>query len=144
MGNAATIGIKLSLVPKPFAQVTAQSGGNCVAAKLPCNWDMADWGLGWSFAPDYYPTGETLFTTGSLANSSGYSNPTNNAMINTTLTNGNLQNLYTWQDYLAKQLPLQWQPNAPYQITEVSSNLRGVLPQNPTLIIEPENWYYVK
>ena len=65
-------------------------------------------------------------------------------MINQTLTNGNLQNLYTWQDYLAKQLPLFWQPNAAYQITEVSSNLRGVLPQNPTLVLNPENWYYVK
>jgi peptide/nickel transport system substrate-binding protein len=142
--NAATIGIKLSLVPKPFNQVIAASAGNCVAAKIPCNWDFADWGAGWSFAPDYYPTGETLFTTGSLANSSGYSNPTNNSMINTTLTSSSLQDLYTWQDYLAKQLPVQWQPNAPYQITEVSSNLRGVLPQNPTLIINPENWYYVK
>jgi peptide/nickel transport system substrate-binding protein len=142
--NTGTIGIKLNLVPKPFNQVIAASAGNCVAAKIPCNWDFADWGAGWSFAPDYYPTGETLFTTGSLANSSGYSNPTNNALINTTLTSSGLQNLYTWQDYLAKQLPVQWQPNAPYQITEVSSNLRGVLPQNPTLIINPENWYYVK
>jgi peptide/nickel transport system substrate-binding protein len=142
--NAAAIGIKLSLAPKPFAQVVAASAGNCVAAKISCAWDMADWGLGWSFAPDYYPTGETLFTTGSLANASGYSDPGDDSMINQTLANGNLQNLYTWQDQLAKQLPLQWQPNAAYQITEVSNNLRGVLPQNPTLIITPENWYYVK
>src|SRR5215469_1055699 len=142
--NAATIGIKLSLQPKPFAQVTAASAGNCVAAKISCAWDLADWGLGWSFAPDYYPTGETLFTTGSLANSSGYTDPVNDSMINQTLTNGNLQILYNWQDYLAKQLPLFWQPNAPYQITEVSSNLRGVLPQNPTLTLNPEDWYFVK
>jgi peptide/nickel transport system substrate-binding protein len=141
--NAATIGIKLSLIPKPFAQVVAQYSGNCVAAKLPCSWDFADWGLGWSFAPDYYPTGETLFSTGSLANSSGYSNPANDSMINQTLTSGNLQYLYNWQDYLAKQVPLFWQPNAPYQISEISNNLRGVL-QNPTLVINPENWYFVK
>jgi peptide/nickel transport system substrate-binding protein len=142
--NASQIGIKLSLIPKPFSQVTAASAGSCVAAKLPCNWDLADWGLGWSFAPDYYPSGETLFTTGSLANSSTYSNPANDSLVNQTLTSSNLQTLYTWQDYLAKQLPLYWQPNAAYQITEVSSNLKGVLPQNPTLIIQPENWYYVK
>ncbi|HEX4659532.1 MAG TPA: ABC transporter substrate-binding protein [Streptosporangiaceae bacterium] len=142
--NASTIGIKLSLVPKPFSQVTAQSAGNCVVAKIPCGWDFGDWGLGWSFAPDYYPSGETLFTTGSVANSSGYTDPKNDSMINQTLTNGSAQVLYNWQDYLAKQLPLEWQPNAPYQLTEISSNLRGVLPQNPTLTIYPENWYFVK
>jgi peptide/nickel transport system substrate-binding protein len=142
--NASQIGIKLSLIPKPFSQVVAASGGSCVAAKLPCGWDFADWGLGWSFAPDYYPSGETLFTTGSLANSSSYSNPANDSLVNQTLTSSDLQSLYTWQDYLAKQLPLFWQPNAAYQITEVSNNLKGVLPQNPTLILQPENWYYVR
>jgi peptide/nickel transport system substrate-binding protein len=142
--NASQVGIKLSLIPKPFSQVVAASAGSCVAAKLPCGWDFADWGLGWSFAPDYYPSGETLFTTGSLANSSSYSNPSNDSLVNQTLTSSNLQALYSWQDYLAKQLPLMWQPNAAYQITEVSNDLKGVLPQNPTLIIQPENWYYVK
>jgi peptide/nickel transport system substrate-binding protein len=142
--NASAVGIKLNLQPKPFAQVVGASAGNCVAAKIPCDWDLADWGLGWSFAPDYYPSGETLFTTGSLANASGYSDAHDDALINQTLTSGNLQLMYNWQDYLAKQVPLLWQPNAPYQITEVSSNLRGVLPQNPTLVINPEDWYYVK
>jgi peptide/nickel transport system substrate-binding protein len=142
--NASQVGIKLSLIPKPFSQVVAASAGSCVAAKLPCGWDFADWGLGWSFAPDYYPSGETLFTTGSLANSSSYSSPANDSLVNQTLTSSSLQALYSWQDYLAKQLPLMWQPNAAYQITEVSNDLKGVLPQNPTLIIQPENWYYVK
>ena len=65
-------------------------------------------------------------------------------MINQTLTNGNMQNLYSWQDQLARQLPPEWQPNAAYQITEVSSNLRDVHPQNSPLNITPENWYFVK
>jgi len=39
---------------------------------------------------------------------------------------------------------VEWQPNAPYQITEVVSNLKGVTPQEPTLNITPEDWYYVK
>jgi peptide/nickel transport system substrate-binding protein len=142
--NASQVGIKLNLIPKPFSQVVAASAGSCVAAKLPCGWDFADWGLGWSFAPDYFPSGETLFTTGSLANSSSYSNPANDSLVNQTLTSSNLQSLYSWQDYLAKQLPLFWQPNAAYQITEVSNDLKGVLPQNPTLILQPENWYYVR
>jgi len=142
--NASQIGIKLNLVPKPFNEVTAASAGNCVVASIPCNWDMADWGGGWSFAPDYSPTGETLFMSGAVANSGGYSNPTNDAMINQTLSSSNLQLMYNWQDYLAKQLPFMWQPNLDYQVTEVANNLKGVTPQSPTLLFNPENWYFVK
>ena len=52
--------------------------------------------------------------------------------------------MYSWQDYLAKQLPFEWQPFPAYQITEVANNLKGALPQSPTLSINPENWYFVK
>jgi peptide/nickel transport system substrate-binding protein len=142
--NAATIGIKLNLAPKPFAQVISTAGGNCVVAKLPCNWDMANWGGGWSFSPDYAPTGEQLFLSGVVANSGGFTNPADDAMINKTLTSSNLQYMYNWQDYLSAQLPVIWQPNADYQLTEVADNLKGVTPQSPTLSINPENWYFVK
>jgi peptide/nickel transport system substrate-binding protein len=142
--NAATIGIKLNLAPKPFAQVIALAGGNCVVAKTPCNWDMANWGGGWSFSPDYEPTGEQLFLSGVVANSGGYTDANNDSLINKTLTNSNLQNMYNWQDYLSAQLPVIWQPNADYQLTEVSNNLAGVTPQSTTLSINPENWYFTK
>jgi hypothetical protein len=35
-------------------------------------------------------------------------------------------------------------PFPAYQITEVANNLKGVIPQSPTLSINPENWYFVK
>jgi peptide/nickel transport system substrate-binding protein len=142
--SAATVGIKLNLKPEPFDDVVSADAGNCVVAKIPCNWDMADWGLGWSFAPDYYPTGETLFLCGAIANSSGYCEPTNDAMIEKTLTSTNLSYMYSWQDYLATQLPVQWQVNAPYEVNEIANNLKGVTPESTTLTINPENWYFVK
>ena len=142
--NALALGIKLNLEPKPFNQVTALAAGNCVVAKIPCDWDMANWGGGWSFAPDYLPTGETLFVCGSIANSGGYCNKTNDAMIDQTLTSSNLSFMYSWQDYLAPQLPLMWQPNAVYYLAEVANNLHGVLPQEVTLNLTPEDWYFVK
>jgi peptide/nickel transport system substrate-binding protein len=142
--NAAALGIKLGLTPKPFNQVTALAAGNCVVAKIPCDWDMADWGGGWSFAPDYLPTGETLFLCGSIANSGGYCDANNDAMIEKTLTSSNLTYMYNWQDYLSTQLPFEWQPNAAYTLTEYVNNLKGVTPQSPTLTLNPENWYYVK
>ncbi len=142
--NALALGIKLNLEPKPFNQVTALAAGNCVVAKIPCDWDMANWGGGWSFAPDYLPTGETLFVCGSIANSGGYCDKTNDAMIDQTLTSSNLSYMYTWQDYLGPQLPLMWQPNAVYYLAEVANNLHGVLPQEVTLNLTPEDWYFVK
>jgi peptide/nickel transport system substrate-binding protein len=142
--NASTLGIKLSLEPKPFNQVTAIAGGNCVVTKSSCNWDMGNWGGGWTFVPDYDPTGETLFLTGSGANSGGYTDSHNDSLIQATLTGTGMQSLYTWQDYLSLQLPVIWQPNGAYQLTEVADSLRGVLPQATTLTINPENWYFVK
>jgi peptide/nickel transport system substrate-binding protein len=142
--NAATVGIKLSLEPETFSQVTALAGGNCVVTKAPCDWDMANWGGGWSFAPDYLPTGEELFLSGAVANSGGYSNPADDALISKTLVGNNMQNMYIWQDYLSAQLPVIWQPQADYQLTEIANNLKGATPLNPTLSINPENWYFVK
>jgi peptide/nickel transport system substrate-binding protein len=142
--NASLVGIKITLEPKPFNQVTALAAGNCVVAKIPCDWDIANWGGGWTFAPDYSPTGETLFTCGAIANSGGYCSKTNDNYINTTLSSDNLQDMYTWQNYLAKQLPVIYQPNGAYSLTEVVDNLKGAVPQSPTLGINPENWYFVK
>jgi peptide/nickel transport system substrate-binding protein len=142
--NASTVGIKINLEPKPFNQVTGIGGGNCVVTHNSCNWDMVNWGGGWTFVPDYFPSGETLFMSGSGANSGGYTNAQNDSLINQTLTSSSMDPMYNWQNYLATQLPVIWQPNGAYQLTEVANNLRGVLPQSTTLGINPENWYFVK
>jgi len=142
--SAASLGIRLNIEPQPFDEVTATVGGNCVVTKSPCDWDMGNWGGGWSFAPNFLPTGEELFKCGSVANSGGYCDAANDGLISKTLTSGSLSYMYQWQDYLAAQLPVEWEPNADYQLTEVTSNLRGVTPQSPTLDITPEDWYYVK
>jgi peptide/nickel transport system substrate-binding protein len=142
--NASGVGIKLSLDPRPFNQVTAIAAGNCVVAHISCDWDMGNWGGGWTFVPDYYPSGETLFLSGSGANSGGYTNAKNDTLINDTQTSTSVQALYTWQDYLAQQLPVIWQPNGVYQLTEIVNTLRGVIPQSSTLGINPESWYFVK
>ncbi|MFI5064488.1 MAG: ABC transporter substrate-binding protein [Streptosporangiales bacterium] len=142
--NAAAVGIKLNLEPKPFNQVIALAGGNCVVTKSSCNWDFANWGGGWNFAPDYQPTGEELFMCGVPANSGGYCNKQNDSLINDTLTTSSMTAMYNWQNFLGPQLPMEWQPNGVYELTEIKNTLRGVTPQPPTLGITPENWYFVK
>ena len=141
--NASLVGIKLNLAPKPFNQVTAQAGGNCVVAHSSCAWDMGNWGGGWTFVPDYYPSGETLFYSGSGANSGGYTDAQNDKMINETLTSPSGAPLHDWQDYLAQQVPVIWQPNGVYQLSEINNSLRGVVPQSSTLNLTPEDWYFV-
>jgi peptide/nickel transport system substrate-binding protein len=141
---ASLAGIRINLRPEPFGQIAALAVGNCKVAKLPCNWDLANWGSGWLFGPDFAPTGETLFKCGAIANSGGYCSNRNDNYIQQTLTSDNPQVMYTWQNYLAQQLPVMFQPNGAYQLTEIVNNLKGVAPQSPTLSINPENWYFVK
>jgi peptide/nickel transport system substrate-binding protein len=142
--NAAALGIRLNLKPMSFNNVLELAGGNCVVTKSPCDWDMANWGGGWAFGPDYLPTGEAIFKCGAAANSGGYCDKTNDALISKTLISSNLHELYRWQDYLATRLPVMWQPNNAVALTEIADNLKGVTPQSATLVITPENWYFVK
>jgi peptide/nickel transport system substrate-binding protein len=142
--NSSSIGIKLNLVPKTLGDILSEVGGNCVVVKAPCNWDMANWGFGWSFSPDYLPTGDQLFECGAVANSGGYCDKANDSLIAQTLTNDSLSLFYKWQNYLAPQLPVIYQPNAAYTLTEVSNSLKGYFPQSPTLSLTPEDWYFVK
>lgn len=41
--------------------------------------------------------------------------------------------LAQYQNYLVTQLPVVWQPNNAYSITEIRKDLKGVVPQNPLL-----------
>jgi peptide/nickel transport system substrate-binding protein len=141
--NAAQVGIKLDLEAKPINQVTQTSLANCVVAKISCGWDFAAWGGG-TFSPDYLPTGDVYFLTGAATNSGGYSNAENDALIEKTLTSGNLSYMYTWEDYLSAQLAQEWQPEPAFQLTEIANNLKGTTPQSSTESINPENWYFVK
>ena len=45
--------------------------------------------------------------------------------------------MYSWQDYLAKQLPVEWQVNAPYLVAEITNNLKGATPESTTLSLNP-------
>ena len=80
-----------------------------------CSWELENWGAGWIFSPDYYPTGEELFQTGAGSNSGSYSDPTNDANI--VATNTTQAPLTPYENYLAQQLPVVFQPNAGNPIT---------------------------
>ncbi len=134
--DLAGAGIQLSLTTAPFNTILA-AAVPCSGAK--CTWQMENWGQGWSYGPDYYPTGESIFETGSNINYGSYSNPINDANINATHTVTGPSVLYKYENYLAVQLPVVWQPDPDFQISAIKSNLTGVT-QSPLLNFTPEFW----
>jgi peptide/nickel transport system substrate-binding protein len=132
----AQVGINITLSSASFDTVL---GIAVPCSGSSCTWELQDWGGGWEFSPDYYPTGEEIFSTGAGSNSGSYSDKTNDA--NTLATNKTDVNLDTYQNYLAKNLPVIWQPNPAYSMSEISNKLHGATPQNVFGYLTPENWY---
>jgi peptide/nickel transport system substrate-binding protein len=128
-------GININLSQASFNTVT----GIAVPCKS-CAWQLENWGAGWIFSPDYYPTGESIFQTGAGANSGSYSDPINDANI--VATNVTQEPLTQYENYLAEQVPGVWQPNQVTSLTETNKSLSGALPQNVFQSITPENWRY--
>ncbi len=135
-------GIDLTVKLVPFTQVIGTEFDDCTY-QTPCSgWDLADLFVGWTYAPDYLPTGEELFSTGAGSNSGDYSNPTNdaNTVATSTAPNGtqSLAALFKYEDYLARQLPVVWMPDLPVQLTVYKRDLHGVLPQGIVDQIVPQ------
>ena len=130
-----SIGIDAQESPAPFNQVV----GDCVSNSS--NWSICLWGAGWIFAPDYYPSGEWGFVPGASFNIGAYSNPTMTALVKAT-TFGTAT-LAGYANYLAKQLPVLFQPNA-VSPGEVSKSLKsgiGFAP-NPLQNFMPEYFHF--
>jgi peptide/nickel transport system substrate-binding protein len=139
--NAASVGIQIGLTPKTFDGVLTVVENLCGAPS--CPWELANWGEGWSYVPDYLPTGDELFGTGSAGNLGHYSNAHNDELVKKSVQSSNLNLMYQWEDYLTDQLPVMYQPAAPAALVETVDNLR-IGPLDPTLAISPESWYFVK
>jgi peptide/nickel transport system substrate-binding protein len=132
----AQAGINMNLSQGSFNTVI----GNATPCPTGCSWQLENWGGGWIFAPDYYPSGESIFQTGAGSNSGNYSDKTNDANI--LATNVSQVPLTTYENYLAEQLPVIFQPNVASSITEIQKGLSGVTPQNPLEQLNPEYWRF--
>jgi peptide/nickel transport system substrate-binding protein len=136
-------GISLQLEGKSFNDVISEAATPCVAGKA-CPWDIANWGGGWVYSPDFYPTGEEIFTAGAGSNFGNYSDSQADSLIEATNTSSSVQSLYAYENYLAKQLPDIWQPETALTLYEVGKNVCGFTPQNPLFNWTAENWYFCK
>jgi peptide/nickel transport system substrate-binding protein len=127
---------------------TGQSFDDVVGEYIPCSkagcWQLLYYGQGWFFNPGYNdPDGSALFETDGGVNGGSYSNPKADSLMS-GLASGGFSTLYSYQNYLAQQLPVLWMPQFDQQISAVNSKLQGVFPQDPDTNIYPENWYFVK
>jgi peptide/nickel transport system substrate-binding protein len=140
--DAGQAGIDFNLTSEPFSSVVG-AHGVCKTGQSNCNWDFINWGGGWGYEPDYYPTGELIFATGGGSNRSNYSDPTNDANIAATqvASGAQAQNaLDRYQDYLIQQAPVVWEPNPPLALVLVDNALKGALPVSSVDALTPEAW----
>ncbi|MBW4030601.1 MAG: hypothetical protein HIU57_08020 [Acidobacteria bacterium] len=99
-----SIGINAKTLAEPFNKVV----GDCVSNAA--NWSICLWGAGWIYAPDYYPSGESLFVPGASFNIGAYNYaPLTAAVKQTTF---GTENLAKFANIAAQQLPVLYQPNS--------------------------------
>ena len=136
-----SIGFKFAHTEATFNDVI----GDCEAGT---SYELCSWGGGWSYAPDYYPSGETLFAPGGGFNVGDYSNATETSLIKGT-TFGTAP-LKAFAEYTAKQLPVLFQPQADGTgetlKTLKAKSVNGIngLEPNPLQNFMPEYLYFGK
>ena len=129
-----TIGIAATVTTQPFNGVVSYCISNSAA------WSICMWGAGWIYAPDYYPSGESLYVPGASFNIGAYSNASLTAAVKTS-TFGTAS-LAKFADLAAVQLPDLYQPNttndfAGSGIGEVIKTLKSSIGFSPNPL---ENW----
>ncbi|MGH3405161.1 MAG: ABC transporter substrate-binding protein [Streptosporangiaceae bacterium] len=134
-------GIQINLTSAPFDSIISLLTP-CKPSQSNCSWQMLNYGGGWTYGVDPYPTGDQLFATGSGSNSSNYSDPQADKIIAATVHGS--ASLTQYENFMADQIPVLWMPQPVYQISEISTKLHGVLPQSPIESLTPENWYFTK
>jgi peptide/nickel transport system substrate-binding protein len=136
-----SIGINLTATGETFDTVLGTVFPPCSGSA--CTWDWADWGGGWVYYPDYEPTGEELFLPTSASNGGSFNNTKESQLI--AQTDYSNSNLFNYENYTAKILPVVYQPNNDYALTESAKNLQGVTQfQNAFGLYNPEYLYFTK
>ena len=136
-----TIGISTKVTLEPFNSVVSDCVGNS------SNWSICYWGAGWIYAPDYYPSGESLFVPGASFNIGLYSDPALTATVKASTFGA--ASLAAFANIAAQQLPDLYQPNTTNDfvaggIGEVIKTLKsdiGFAP-NPLINFMPEYYHY--
>jgi len=146
--SVSAAGIDLNLTSGPVNTLVGDSlacaGTDVISSK--CSWQMFYSGApSWYYEPDFYPTGGENFGTDAAYNGQGYSNKTADALIKATHEpGGGLAAFYRYENFMVQNDPQLLLPTPPYEVSLIKPYLKGVLPQDPMLNLNPENWYVAK
>jgi peptide/nickel transport system substrate-binding protein len=129
----ADIGIKVATSTESFNAVIGDCSGG--------TFELCMWGGGWTFVPNYDPTGETLFAVGGGFNVGDYSNATMTADIKAT--DFGHANLTSYANFAAQNLPVIYEPEAT-PTGEIIKTLHSKIgfAGSPILNFMPEYYYW--
>jgi peptide/nickel transport system substrate-binding protein len=99
----ASIGIGMKVTSAPFNSIISTCAANSG------KWSICYWGAGWIYSPEYYPSGETLYTPGASFNIGNFNNAALNAAVQQT--DFGTASLGKFANIAAQQLPDLYQPN---------------------------------
>jgi len=137
--DAAKAGVIINAVGQTFNTII---GTAVPCQKGPsCSWETSMVG-GWTYGPDYEPTGEEIFAPGAGANKGSYSNAKMDKLIAATNTSNSLSVYHTFATYAARQLPYIYMPDSA-TVMAVSKTVHNVV-FNPLETLMPEYWYLTK
>ena len=126
----ASAGIHVSLSTATFNTII----GDAVPCPKGCSWEFENWGAGWIYAPDIYPDGTEILAGGAGSNDGDWITKTSTELIAKTETGKT--NLYKYENWEEKNLPVIWQPTL-IPVWEVHKTLVGATPLNPLLTQTP-------
>jgi peptide/nickel transport system substrate-binding protein len=128
------IGIKVSTSTESFNSVVADCNSGA-------GFQLCMWGGGWTFAPNYFPTGETLFAVGGGFNPGDYANATMTSLIKGT--DFGHANLTDYATFASQNLPVLYEPESAPTV-ETIKTLHSTIgwTGSPLLNFMPEYYYW--
>jgi peptide/nickel transport system substrate-binding protein len=133
----------LGMVIKQTTGTFNDTAGTCPSAyNAATTFDICNWGGGWLYAPDYYPSGEPLYLTGAGSNSGQYSNATMDSLIKATLSTN--VKLTAFAQFSAQNLPVLWDPvqTATNEVSKLLKSSSGGVFEGPLETWTPEYWSF--
>jgi peptide/nickel transport system substrate-binding protein len=133
------VGIELRINAQPLNTVLA-NGTTCEPSSPACAWQLSYFGTQGSWYFPAYPSGEQLFATDAAVNFGNYRDKPTDDLIDASTLATSPQSMVDYSARLARQLPVIWMPNPPYQVSAIDASLHGVV-QDPMAGLQPQRWY---
>jgi peptide/nickel transport system substrate-binding protein len=138
----ATAGIQVVIKSAPYGSVLTEAYSCVPATGSGCSYALEYLSSpNWTYVPTYYPSGDPVIEDTGIVYS-GNPQFVNNILklVTTSHQQPGLPGLHAYENYVAKELPYLWMPNAAYQISVISKKLTGITAQDTTGHIYPEDW----